>query len=56
MRLACSNAASESALRIWMSIGDGAPKFRIWLMMSAGRNEKVKPGKRSGSRRRSSAT
>ena len=31
------------------SIGAGAPKFRIWLMMSAGRNEKVEPGKASGS-------
>jgi hypothetical protein len=26
------------------SIGAGAPKFRIWLMMSAGRNAKVVPG------------
>ena len=25
----------------WMSIGAGAPKLRIWLMMSAGRKEKV---------------
>ncbi len=37
----------------WTSIGAGAPKFRIWLMMSAGRKEKVEPGKRSGSALRS---
>lgn len=29
---------------IWTSIGAGAPKFRIWLVMSAGRKEKVVPG------------
>ena len=28
----------------WMSIGEGRPKFRIWLTMSAGRNEKSTPG------------
>jgi len=28
-----------------MSMGDGSPKLRIWLMMSAGRKPKVTPGK-----------
>ena len=39
-RLACAFLPA-----IWMSIGAGAPKFRIWLVMSAGRNAKVVPGK-----------
>ena len=33
-----------SAPRICRSIGAGAPKFRIWLTMSAGRNENVDAG------------
>ena len=37
-------------------MGAGAPKFRIWLMMSAGRNEKVAPGNSCGSRARSVLT
>ena len=32
----------------WMSIGEGRPKFRIWLTISAGRNEKLTPGKSWG--------
>jgi hypothetical protein len=32
-----------------MSIGAGAPKFRIWLVISAGRKAKVVPGKAPGS-------
>ena len=39
--------------RICRSIGAGAPKFRIWLTMSAGRNEKVVPGNSRGSSSRS---
>ena len=31
------------------SIGAGEPKFRIWLTISAGRKEKVEPGKLCGS-------
>jgi len=38
------------------SIGAGAPKFRIWLTISAGRNENVVPGKRRGSCVRNSRT
>ena len=30
-------------------MGAGAPKFKIWLMMSAGRNAKVVPGNSAGS-------
>src|ERR1700730_9802275 len=44
-RLACSKPAVGSELRTCTSIGEGAPKFRIWLMMSAGRNEKETRGK-----------
>ncbi len=36
----------DAGPRICTSIGAGAPKFRIWLMMSAGRNENVVPGNR----------
>ncbi len=32
----------------WISIGAGAPKFRIWLTMSAGRKAKLTPGYASG--------
>ena len=34
----------RSAPATCTSIGAGEPKFRIWLTMSAGRNEKVVPG------------
>jgi hypothetical protein len=40
---------ARSAPRTCRSIGAGAPKFRIWLTMSAGRNEKVVPGNARGS-------
>ena len=35
------------------SMGAGEPKFRIWLTISAGGNEKVVPGNRAGRRSRS---
>jgi hypothetical protein len=44
-----SRLAATSGPRIWMSTGAGAPKLRIWLTMSAGRNENVTPGNWRGS-------
>ncbi len=41
---------------IWMSIGAGSPKLRIWLTMSAGRNANVTPGNACASTLRSFAT
>ncbi len=41
---------------IWMSIGAGAPKFRICEVTSAGRKEKVAVGKAWGRTSRSALT
>ena len=47
---------SRSRPTIWMSIGAGRPKFRIWLTMSAGRNAKLMPGNSATSFCRRSCT
>ena len=36
--------ACRSYPTTWISIGEGKPKFKIWLTMSAGRKEKSTPG------------
>ena len=54
--LAYAKFASRLAPRICRSIGAGAPKFRIWLTMSAGRNEKLMPGNSRGNCSRSAWT
>ena len=57
-RHGCASAAAGRSHRrdrlglfwpaICTSIGAGEPKFRIWLMISAGRKEKVVPGNSTG--------
>ncbi len=42
-------SSARSLPTTWMSMGAGEPKFRIWLVMSAGRNEKVAVGYSRGS-------
>jgi hypothetical protein len=39
-----------------MSIGDGMPKFSVWLTISAGRNANCTPGNSSVSVRRNRRT
>ena len=54
---AAANRRFASRLRptTWTSIGAGRPKFRIWLTMSAGMNEKWTPGNCSASSSRRSS-
>ncbi|MNX77314.1 hypothetical protein D3C86_1088530 [compost metagenome] len=46
--MATARLPAASFPTIWTSIGAGRPKLRIWLTISAGRNEKLMPGKASG--------
>src|SRR5712671_6480666 len=47
---------SRFAPSIWISMGAGAPKFRIWEIISAGRKEKVAPANSSANLGRKART